>query len=310
MIRSYGKMSNGELRAHEENVVSFLFADERFLDCMEDAEDLGCSLSVSVYRPHADRPPEEGEPKFSTAYEAELRVDFVSDGYIMTNKPEEGRAVQMSVGVPLVKGVEALLFHRMELIPYDEIAEDETFFFLIEDFLDDIEDHGIGAPSPFRVNDDEHEVPEGPLFPMTAEERGDRPDLIELQCGEFDGRFERENSLYFTRDGFYPFRVLIAHVLSDRYQNGGVWHLSTDDCNAVAELLAPLMDLPAGQFSTFSELLSDLSVYEFAPTDRAERLLTAATLSRRADFSRDAELLCDWFLTRIEEGTPVTVVDL
>ena len=35
MIRSYGKMSNGELSAHEENVVSFLYADERFLDCVE-----------------------------------------------------------------------------------------------------------------------------------------------------------------------------------------------------------------------------------------------------------------------------------
>ena len=310
MIRSYGKMSNGELAAHEENVISFLYADERYLDCVEDAEDLGLSLSVSVYRPHADRAPAEGEEKFSSGYESELRVDFVSDGYVAMNNPEEGRAVQMSVGVPLVKTVESLLFRRLELIPYDELIEDESFFFSIEDFLDDIEDHGAGGASPFRVNEEEHEIPEGPLSVMTDGERGDLTDLIELQIGDFDGRFERPDSLYFTRDGFYPFRVLIAHVLSDRYQNGGVWRLSPEDCRAVAELLAPLMDLPAGQFSTFSELLSDLSVYEFAPTDRAERLLTAATLGRRADFSRVAETLCDWFLSRIEEDGSVTVVDL
>ena len=139
MIRSYGKMSNGELAAHEENVVSFLNADERFLDCVEDAEELGATLSVSVYHPHADRTPAEGEEKFSPAYESELRVDFVSDGYVMTNRPEEGGAVQMSVSVPLVKGVETLLIRKLELIPYDELIEDESFCFSIEDFLDDVE---------------------------------------------------------------------------------------------------------------------------------------------------------------------------
>ena len=39
MIKSYGKTSNGELAAHEENVVSFLYADERYLDSVEDAVD-------------------------------------------------------------------------------------------------------------------------------------------------------------------------------------------------------------------------------------------------------------------------------
>ena len=167
MIRSYGKMSNGELSAHEENVVSFLYADERFLDCVEDAEDLGVSLSVSVYRPHGDLPPSEGEPKFPYGYESELRVDFTSDGYILTNNPEEGRAVQMSVSAPLVRTVDSLLIKKTELIPYDELIEDESFFFSIEDFLDDIEDHGVGTPSPFRVNEDEHEIPEGSLAPTT-----------------------------------------------------------------------------------------------------------------------------------------------
>ena len=309
MIRSYGKMSNGELAAHEENVVSFLYADERFLDCVEDAEDLGLSLSVSVYRPHADRAPTEGEAKFSPAYESELRVDFVSDGYVMMNKPEEGRAVQMSVGVPLVKTVESLLFRRLELIPYDELIEDESFFFSIEDFLDDIEDHGVGGASPFSVNEEEHEIPEGPSAPMTADSRGDLTDLIELQIGDFDGRFERPDSLYFTRDGFFPFRVLIAHVLSDRYQNGGVWRLSPEDCRAFAELLAGLSDLPESA-STFSDLLSELSVYEFAPTDRAERLLTAVTLGRRGEFVSDALSLADWLFERLNEGASVTVVDL
>ena len=309
MIRSYGKMSNGELAAHEENVVSFLNADERFLDCVEDAEELGATLSVSVYHPHADRTPAEGEEKFSPAYESELRVDFVSDGYVMTNRPEEGGAVQMSVSVPLVKGVETLLIRKLELIPYDELIEDESFFFSIEDFLDDVEDHGIGAPSPFCANEDEHDAPEGPLSLMTAEERGDLTDFIELQIGDFDGRFERDDSLYFSRDGFYPFRVLIAHVLGDRYQNGGVWRLTPDDCREVAKLLAPLTD-PTDGFATFSELLSELSVYDLAPTDRAERLLTAVTVGRMADFSRDAETLFFWLLAREDEENAVTVVDL
>lgn len=309
MIRSYGKMSNGELSAHEENVVSFLYADERFLDCVEDAEDLGVSLSVSVYRPHGDLPPSEGEPKFPYGYESELRVDFTSDGYILTNNPEEGRAVQMSVSAPLVRTVDSLLIKKTELIPYDELIEDESFFFSIEDFLDDIEDHGVGTPSPFRVNEDEHEIPEGSLAPMTADERGDFPDLVELQVGDFDGRFERDDSLFFTRDGFFPYRVLLAHVLGDRYRNGGVWRLSNEDCRACAETLAGIADLPES-LSTFSELLSELSVYEFAPTDRAERLLTAVTLARREDFKRDAEALADWFLARIGEENSVTVVDL
>ena len=309
MIRSYGKLSNGELSAHEENVVSFLNADERFIDCVEDAEELGATLSVSVYHPHADRSPVEGEEKFSPAYESELRVDFVADGYVAKNRPEEGGAVQMTVSVPLVKEVESLLIRKLELVPYDELIEDETFFFAIEDFLDDIEDHGIGAPSPFPANEDEHDVPEGPLSPMTADERGDLTDLIELQIGDFDGRFEREDSLYFTRDGFYPFRVLIAHVLGDRYQNGGVWRLTPEDCRAVAELLAPLMDLSDGR-STFSELLSELSIYDLAPTDRAERLLTAATIGRGAEFSHDVDTLFFWLLARDEEENAVTVVDL
>ena len=306
MIRSVGKMSNGELSAHEENVVSFLYADERFLDCVEDAEDLGVSLSVQVLRTHADPPAAEGEPKFSPNYESELRVDFVSDGFVAMNNPEEGAAVQMSVSVPLVKTVESFLFRKIELIPYDELVEDETFFFSIEDFLDDIEDHGVGAPSPFPQNDDEHEAPEGELDLLSYDERGEGA-LIELQSGEFDGLFEKESSLYFTRDGFYPFRVLFAHVLSDRYQNGGVWRLSGDDCRAAAELLSALADLPDA-IATFTDLLSELSIYEFAPTDRAERLLTAVTVGRRADFLRDAAILADRLLSETDAG--VTVVDL
>ena len=309
MIKSYGKTSNGELAAHEENVVSFLYADERYLDSVEDAEDLGTGLSVSVYRAHADLPPVEGEDKFSPDYESELRVDFVCDGYVMMNRPKEGRAVQMSVGAPLVRPVESLLIRKLEMIPYDELTEDESFFFSIEDFLDGIGDDGIGVQSPFRDNEDEHDTPEGTLGLMTAEGREGENDLIELQSGDFDGRFERDDSLYFSRDGFFPFRVLFAHVLDDRYQNGGVWRLSQDDCRAVADLLAEIEEIP-DSLSTFSDLLSELSIYEYAPTDRAERLLTAVTLARRDAFKSDAETLYNWFLDRIEEDSSVTVVDL
>lgn len=309
MIKSYGKTSNGELAAHEENVVSFLYADERYLDSVEDAEDLGTGLSVSVYRTHADPPPVEGEDKFSPDYESELRVDFVCDGYVMMNRPKEGRAVQMSVGAPLVRPVESLLIRKLEMIPYDELTEDESFFFSIEDFLDGIEDDGIGVQSPFRDNEDEHDTPEGSLGLMTAEDREGESDLIEVQNGDFDGRFERDDSLYFSRDGFFPFRVLFAHVLDDRYQNGGVWRLSQDDCRAVADLLAEIAEIP-DSLSTFSDLLSELSIYEYAPTDRAERLLTKATLARREAFKSDAETLYNWFLDRIEEDSSVTVVDL
>lgn len=308
MIKSYGKTSNGELAAHEENVVSFLYADERYLDSVEDAEDLGTGLSASVCRTHADPPPVEGEDKFSPDYESELRVDFVCDGYVMMNRPKEGRAVQMSVGAPLVRPVESLLIRKLEMIPYDELTEDESFFFAIEDFLDEIEDDGIGVQSPFRDNEDEHDVPEGPLGVMTAEDR-EGTDLIELQSGDFDGRFERDDSLYFSRDGFFPFRVLFAHVLDDRYQNGGVWRLSQDDCRAAAELLEAIDEIP-DSLSTFSDLLSELSIYEYAPTDRAERLLTAVTVARRDAFKSDAGTLLDWFLARIEEDSAVTVVDL
>ena len=309
MIKSYGKTSNGELAAHEENVVSFLYADERYLDSVEDAEDLGTGLSVSVYRTHADPPPVEGEDRFSPDYESELRVDFVGDGYVMMNRPKEGRAVQMSVGAPLVRPVESLLIRKLEMIPYDELTEDESFFFSIEDFLDGIEDDGIGVQSPFRDNEDEHDTPEGSLGLMTAEDREGESDLIEVQNGDFDGRFERDDSLYFSRDGFFPFRVLFAHVLDDRYQNGGVWRLSQDDCRAVADLLAEIEEIP-DSLSTFSDLLSELSIYEYAPTDRAERLLTAVTLARRDAFKSDAETLYNWFLDRIKEDSSVTVVDL
>ena len=309
MIKSYGKTSNGELAAHEENVVSFLYADERYLDSVEDAEDLGTGLSVSVYRTHADPPPVEGEDRFSPDYESELRVDFVCDGYVMMNRPKEGRAVQMSVGAPLVRPVESLLIRKLEMIPYDELTEDESFFFSIEDFLDGIEDDGIGVQSPFRDNEDEHDTPEGSLGLMTAEDREGESDLIEVQNGDFDGRFERDDSLYFSRDGFFPFRVLFAHVLDDRYQNGGVWRLSSEDCRAAADLLAEIEEIP-DSLSTFSDLLSELSIYEYAPTDRAERLLTAVTLARRDAFKSDAETLYNWFLDRIEEDSSVTVVDL
>jgi len=309
MIRSWGKMSNGELAAHEENVVSFLNADERFIDCVEDAEDLGVSVSVSVYRSRADLPPAEGEEKFSPNYESELRIDLASDGYVMMNRPEEGRAVQMSVSVPLARPADSLLIRRMELYPYDELVEDETFFFSLEDFLDDIEDHGVGIASPFPVNEEEHEIPEGDPALMTFDCRGEDGVFVELQVGDFDGRFERPDSLYFTRDGFFPFRVLFAHVLDDRYQNGGVWRLSCEDARAALDLLSALSDLPES-VSTFSDLLSELAIYEFAPTDRAERLLTAVTLGRRERFLSDAKTLSDWLYDRAEEGEGVTVVDL
>lgn len=308
MIRSYGKMSNGELAAHEENVVSFLRADERFCDCEEDAEDLGVSLSVSVCRSHADPPPAEGEEKFSPGYESDLRVDFVSDGYVMMNRPEEGRALQMSVSVPLVKAVDSLFIRRLELVSYDELTEDETFFFAVEDFLDEIEDRGVGIASPFCANENEREEPEGPFSPMASEEKGELSDLIEWQIGEFDGLFDKDDSLYLTRDGFYPFRVLLAHVLGDRYRNGGVWRLSEEDCRAFLDLVSGIVDLPDA-VSTFSDLLSELSVYEFAPTDRAERLLTAVTLSRREEFLSDAGAVADWISERLDAGETVTVVD-
>ena len=312
MIQSYGKTSNEELHAHEENVVSFLRADERFCDCEEDAEDLGVSLSVSICRsssPFLDVDEAAGE-KFRHGYESELRIDIVRDGYILNNVPEEGRAVQMTVSHPVVKTPETLLFKKVELIPYDEVIEDETLFFSLEDFLDDIEDRGPGNATPFCVNENEHEFPEGNLSPMTIGERGNETGLIEIQRGEYDGFFERPDSLYFTRDGFYPLRVLIAHVQAERYQNGGVWVLSPEECREIADLLTETEDaIDNAKILTYSDVLSGLSIYEFAPTDRAERLLTRVTMFRRSEYLSDVDLLAEWFNARSDAGEQVTVID-
>ena len=120
MLESYRKMTNAHLRAHEENVMTFLRSDERFLDCEEDAAELGLSLSIGIHETysaetkglHAAR----GD-KFPYGYSSELEIDFVRDGRVVMTAPKDGKSVQMSVTATIVRTPETMFLKKVELIP-------------------------------------------------------------------------------------------------------------------------------------------------------------------------------------------------
>lgn len=293
MLESYRKMTNAHLCAHEENVMTFLRADERFLDCEEDAAELGLSLSVGIHETYSDETKglraAKGD-KFPYGYSSELEIDFIRGGRVAMTAPKDGKSVQMSVTATIVRTPETMFFKKIELIPYDELIEDETLFNSIEDFLDQIEDDGVGYDSPFLADEDEHAVPTEDLSIHTLSELSDEGEYVELQGGAFAGAFGRADSIYLSRDAALPYRVFLAHVLGPSYQPGGIVTLEGGDAEALLRLLdAACIELPG--CILFSDLLSRLGIYEFTPPPNAEKLLTAVSVSRADDFIQTTETL-------------------
>ncbi len=312
MMESYRKMNNDILRAHEENVMTFLRADERFLDCEEDAAQLGFSLSVGIHEIYtAETRGRGGErsEKFPYGYTSELEIDFVRDGYVAMTDPEGVRGVQMSITATIVRTPETLLFKRIELIPYDELVEDGTFFDAIEDRLDDIEEHGIGVLSPFREDESEGCEPAVDLLLHIGLETLGDGGYVEYQSGEFFGAYGREDSLYLTRDAAFPYSILLAHVLGSRFLPGGVHSLTAEEGRAFTELLRRLADSLSGA-TVFGDLLTKCEIYEFTPPGNAEKLLTAVTLGRQEAFRAVTCELADRLSDMLDREHAITVIGL
>ena len=311
MLESYRKMTNAHLRAHEENVMTFLRSDERFLDCEEDAAELGLSLSIGIHETysaetkglHAAR----GD-KFPYGYSSELEIDFVRDGRVVMTAPKDGKSVQMSVTATIVRTPETMFLKKVELIPYDELIEDEILFHSIEDFLDQIEDEGVGGPSPFLEDENEHAVPCEDLGLHTLTELPSEGEYVEIQGGAFMGAFGRADSLYLSRDAALPYRIFLAHVLGERYAPGGVVTLEEQDCRSLLALLdAACIELPG--CILFSDLQTRLGIYEFTPPPNAEKLLTAVTVGRIDAFVQNTETLRECIEMLLDKHGAIAYLD-
>ncbi len=311
MLEAYRKMTNDILRAHEENVMTFLRSDERFLDCEEEAAEMGLTLSVGIHETYSAETRSrhsETEGKFPYGYSSELEIDFVQNGCVMMTNPEEGRAVQMSVTATIVRTPETLFVKKVELIPYDELIEDGELFDGIEDLLDEIEERGVGAPSPFLCDEDQSAEPSNDLALHTHPSHLGDGTYIELQAGAFNGAFGREDSLYLSRDAFLPYRPLLAHILGRRYAPGAIMALTPEEGAQLVELARELADKISGCFY-YGDVLSSLSIYEFTPPGNAERLLKRVTVDRAADFCADTRALADALGGMLAREGCLTVID-
>jgi hypothetical protein len=311
MLESYRKMTNAHLCAHEENVMTFLRADERFLDCEEDAAELGLSLGVGIHETYSAETKglraAKGD-KFPYGYSSELEIDFIRNGRIVMTAPKDGKSVQMSVTATIVRTPETMFFRKIELIPYDELIEDETLFHSIEDFLDQAEDEGVGYDSPFLADENEHAVPTEDLDIHTLAELPKEGAYVEIQGGAFMGAFGRAESLYLSRDAALPYRIFLSHVLGERYVPGGVMTLENDDAGKLLSLLdAACTELPG--CILFSDLLTRLGVYELTPPPNAEKLLTAVTVGRQSDFIANTEALRECLAMLLEKHGAIAYLD-
>ena len=311
MLESYRKMTNAHLRAHEENVMTFLRAHERFLDCEEDAAELGLSLSIGIHETYSAETKglrlSKGD-KFPYGYSSELEIDFVRDGHVLMTAPKDGKSVQMSVLATIVRTPETMFLKKIELIPYDELIEDETLFNSIEDFLDHAEDEGVGYASPFLDDKNEHAKPSDDLSLHTLDELPNGGEYVEIQGGAFIGAFGRADSIYLSRDAALPYRILLAHVLGERYIPGGIVTLEEDDAKALIALLDACRDELPGCI-LFSDLQTRLSVYEFTPPPNAEKLLTAVTVERAEEFVETTRLLVEKLSAMLEEHGAIAYLD-
>ena len=312
MLESYRKMTNDILRAHEENVITFLRSDERFLDCEEDAAEMGLTLSVGIHETYTAETRSrhaETEEKFPYGYSSELEIDFVRDGHVVMTNPDEGPAVQMSVTATIVRTPETIFFKKVELIPYDELIEDGTLFDSIEDFLDHVEEHGYGIPSPFLCNEDEHTEPSEDLSLHLSGENLGEGAYIEYQAGAFTGMFGREDSVYLSRDAALPYKPLYAHILGSRFTPGGILSLDRAESEQFLEMLASLAGvIPRCLY--YGDVLSHLSIYEFTPPGNAERLLTRVTVLRAEAFCETTLRLRDALAEMLEKENSLTIIDL
>ncbi len=311
MLEAYRKMTDDILRAHEQNVITFLRSDERFLDCEEDAAEMGLTLSVGIHETYTAETKSrhtETEGKFPYGYSSELEIDFVRDGRVMMTNPDEGPAVQLSVTATIVRTPETLFIKKIELIPYDELIEDGELFNGIEDFLDDIEEHGYGIPSPFLSDEAQSaEAGDDLALHLSAATLGDG-EYVEIQAGAFMGAFGREDSLYLSRDAMLPYRPLYAHILGRRYQPGGVTVLEEAESRELVELLSALADAAPGALC-YGDVLNALSIYEFTPPGNTERVLKQVALRRSADFAETTRALADALEGMIRESGCITVID-
>ena len=122
------------------------------------------------------------------------------------------------------------------------------------------------------------------------------------------GMFGKDDSLYLSRDAALPYRILLAHILGERYLPGGIMTLEEEEARELISLIESAADELPGCI-LFSDLLNRLSVYEFTPPGNAERLLTAVTVKRASAFADLSRRLAASLTELLASGGALTYLD-
>ena len=301
MLKSYRSMTNDLLLAHEETALSLLQADPDFSEAQQVAEDLGVSLSLSIRRPYTL--PDQ-QTKFAYGYESELCIDVVCDGQVLYTANPDVDPTQMSLSYPLVRTPDTLLLRRIELIPFEKIIEDGTLFAMLDEYFDDIEEYGATRLSPIPA-DETVPDPTDPAGILTPEE-AESCEAVEVCAGAFTGVFGASDSLFWSRQGFSPYRWLLFAILGEKYNKDGINRMVGEEAERFCSLLS---ELPLSGRGLFSSQLSELGIYHLSPTDRSDRLLTHYAGARHDAFLADTERLLIHLKEALRQEGCFTVIE-
>ena len=309
---SFKKIDMAAVHAHGEKILSELCASEAYTEVAERAAALGVEISLSLRDTYTDlkkyayKAPKDAE-SVPYGYGQHLCLDIVRGGAIVFIVDEDGNPEQLSVSFVTAATADTLLLRRLELFELEDVDGEGNIVHFAEEFLDRLEEAKGGTVSLLSANFSCPDVPSEGYDPILRLSDLPEEDVVELIPGAFGGTYVNEGSLFFTLHGFAPYALLLESRRFGFFTAHGVSVIDPELWEIFAEDIRGMIGRLDRELS-FADVLTSLGLYSLEPTDRAEKILSSATVLRASAARQAARRLLEFGQRAIEESGTISIL--
>ena len=299
------KTTREDIRRYAEELLAAMRADESYEELSEGLTETGLELDISLRYTYTDNKKNafvdsDGED-VPYGVEVQLIFDMVRGEYIQCSADPERKGLQFRVTVPFVRTPDTMFLSRLTFYSFEEVAEQNRLFEMLEEYLDDAEEYGT-IDSPFRRNGLCRSTTDAPLTLFSSAKELPAGSYVEMSPFPYDGTVGGEKSVFLSEDAFLPYRLLLLSLCTQEELAAPALTLSGERAETFCSLLSELPELTRGE-KTFVDILTSVGLAYLEPSPNTEKLLNFVTLSRRAAFLSVTDAVCAYLdACRTETG--------
>jgi hypothetical protein len=189
----------------------------------------------------------------------------------------------------------------MEFFSVGEILHENCPFEMLEEFLDQIEEHGY-IHSPFIKNSRMPSEPMGEIEVLFDKAELAGGSYVELSTQPYDGTVGRDDSAFVAEHVFMPYKLLLLGLVDlDTVMKADAVTLTGEAIHLFAERIRDFVEAVDTEEHFTAALTNHTGVTAYAPPPHAEEMLNLITVVCNDEFVEASNDLADWIDDRFED---------